>query len=288
MKLPLTILTLCPLLMSSLAWALYNGAKDSHPRSGMVDWHNCRGVLLEDNIVLTAAHCVDDEPPQTFTLDGTVYGVKNYEIHPDYRTYFDVASAKDIALLILSTSVSQAEKLEPLYLSKGIPLEGLTGKFYGKNHEDHQFRTEPLSALFEIKEISLLFEAEDMMLLDPASNYPNARACNGDSGGPFIMEVNKREYLVGVASYGGLVGLDLVNPLKWFSRKCRDKYLRVTSISYHRDWIIQTIRKLRGEPSDLTGEEQSRPHVSQNYIKGIFPDGNPMLKRSDTKSAGAR
>ena len=85
--------------------------------------HFCGAVLIEKDVLLTAAHCVwTDGPNEVFVYGNSAKGslsgltrlpsVKEIEVHPDFeRKHF---TAHDIAILILHSEIKENENLKPI------------------------------------------------------------------------------------------------------------------------------------------------------------------------------
>ncbi len=142
---------------------------------------------------------------------------------------------------------------KPIQLFKSNNIERLTLKIFGGLHNLSKESFDPFviqSALMVANTNAPLFEPRDKILVTPyfTDDEKTLRICTGDSGGPSIMESNGEEYLVGLVSYGLFpIGYALKNmkfDVEWPS-DCMLSQARITSISYHYDWIVKTIQDLR-------------------------------------------
>ncbi|MER7013394.1 serine protease [Saccharopolyspora sp. NPDC000359] len=171
----------------------------------------CGGSVAKANKVITAAHCVSGDKPESVKVvagreskqgnDGTVAGVTGIWVHPQYQ---DANSGADIAVLTLDQELQQqplavASKDDaPLYeagkqasvLGWGATAEG------GEASENLQKAEVPLTSDADCKSAYPQYNAEAMV----CAGLPEGGvdSCQGDSGGPLVVE-NK---LVGIVSTG--------------------------------------------------------------------------------------
>lgn len=198
----------------------------------------CSGVLIDRDIVLTAAHCVDYSPShiKVLTAEGEA-PVLFYKDHIEYR-FLEfkqdgkkmAESRNDIAVLRLAGKVKRdmVAKLPKRALKPGASLPVIAAGYGVTDQEDHdsigvlnhaRFTATMIEVTHEIREPQLELAGDE------------ARLCHADSGGPVFEVQGDTLTVIGIESYG-LLG-------------CEDND-RAVSVAHYLRWIREAIVELRG------------------------------------------
>jgi secreted trypsin-like serine protease len=204
----------------------------------------CTGIVLAQDLVLTAAHCI--EPGLSYKLyeldaerKPVFHDVAKTVVHPQFsKATFDANRATpDLALL--KTAAPLPARFLPAALATPRPRvavgEGFVVVGYGvtaprDNRSAAVLRKAVLAATGQPGNLQL-------RLLDPATkgDTPGLGACTGDSGGPVYEDRDGKRLVYGVVSWStgpkassGCGGLTGVTPLELYS-----------------DWIGRTAKSLR-------------------------------------------
>ncbi len=167
----------------------------------------CSGTLIAEDVVLTAAHCVESwggsvlnasqlavyvgENPYV-DLSSHVYTVSEIEQHSSFNSS---ALTNDIALVRLDSSVTEATPVPHLPSSSGLGSSDV-----GNDLNFAGFGTTESGSYGQLLQVDQTLRGvySTTIFYRQSSGGP----CSGDSGGPAYYQVGTDWYVVGVTSYG--------------------------------------------------------------------------------------
>lgn len=197
----------------------------------------CSGSLLENNTVLTAAHCIGSGEMYIFfgsTLSPSaprrLVDVMAFSDYWETR-YAEEQNSGDIALLHFDGTLPEGFKPAKILTNKKALRKDLEVVVAGYGISDvatatgagilRRTRLKVADPKFSVSEISL-------------DQSQGTSVCHGDSGGPAYLEVNGELQLFGITSRG-------VNDLK----KTCTAQVAYTSVLYYSAWIQRVQEKIK-------------------------------------------
>lgn len=190
--------------ISSFPWQI------SLQRSGS---HSCGGSVYSENIIVTAAHCLSDNPALStlrvragssyWNSGGILSQVEAFKIHELYGAN-DMSN--DIALIRLVTPLKFSRTIKPITLAVTAPPDGAAAvisgwgtKLSGSQTIPTQLQSVNLKIVSLDKCASNIYGYGESVSKTMICAYTEGKdSCQGDSGGPMVSG----GVLVGIVSWG--------------------------------------------------------------------------------------
>ncbi|XP_016956514.1 trypsin alpha-like [Drosophila biarmipes] len=224
-----------PVPIKRVPWQVYLEARKSNC-SG--DGKYCGGLIYKEDIILTAAHCIENVAAKDISVYfgsekrgfGELVNVSKAISHEDYKGEL-YSFANDIAVLILSSPIPLGDNASTIKLADETPEVGekvlATGWGRTVENDANSAPTTLLGTFVRVQNqdfcrgvygLSFYFITDSMI----CANEFGKGACQGDSGGPLV---NSKSELIGLASFN--LGCDKPDT--------PDIY---TNVVVFKDWIL--------------------------------------------------
>ena len=179
----------------------------------------CGGFLISNQHVLTAAHCVSGMATSgirvyagiqkhSVTTGVQMRLVANYTAHPSFSP---VSFANDIAVITLASPVDQAVNVGACCLPSdtSLPRLGETGVVTGwgfSSNESTAPSDDLLQGVIKVQGDSEACSTRSTSSVQFCASNGGTDACSGDSGSPFMTNVNNAWTCTGIVSAGRSCG----------------------------------------------------------------------------------
>ncbi len=244
-------------LIASPAWAILQGVTSRDPnglRRSVVAIENslgelCSGVIVERDLVLTAAHCVIDRAAYRVTALNRAFRPQRFNvaalaIHPTFvpGTTPRTQPGIDLAVVKLDRPLgSDYLPLDPLQAGRIDIGAGVTIAGYGVLSERARgtartLRQTNLVSLGPIEVANRVLIVADQTRL---AETTGAGACRGDSGGPILAATSSGYQLYGITSWSS-------GALRTRTPSACGGLTAVTPVAEHLRWIVGSMQSLSG------------------------------------------
>ncbi|XP_040170638.1 uncharacterized protein LOC120904598 [Anopheles arabiensis] len=249
-----------------------------HRKDGQYEYA-CGGSILDENTILTAAHCVyiqsgvisasrvSVDVGRIHLKDTSEYTqthrVREIIVHPGFSKNSII---NDIALIKLGSNITMNKYVQPVCLwTRDSNQESIVGKNgtivgFGLNEQDvvsdqlKQAQIGVVDALTCIASDRGVFGTHLTSDMFCGKGEKGVSACNGDSGGGMFFEVSGKWYVRGLVSFTPLRGnTGLCDPLK---------YTAYTDVTMYLEWIKpyidERVLSYESDVLDIDYEEKLR------------------------------
>ncbi|XP_065368217.1 trypsin-like [Calliphora vicina] len=205
-------------------------------------FHFCGGSIISEDIIVTAAHCMQSYKASQFKVrlgsteynnGGELVAVKAFKYHEGYNP---TTMVNDVAVIKMATPVRESSKIRYIKLAEKAPSTGTTAAVTGWGSKCFLLCiTAP--KILQVVEVDIV---DQQQCASSEYNYGDKiketmlcayavkkDACQGDSGGPLVAN----NVLVGIVSWG--------NGCAWAGYP--GVYCDVASV---RSWIEKTAKEL--------------------------------------------
>ncbi|XP_016996381.2 trypsin beta-like [Drosophila takahashii] len=169
--------------------------------------YDCGAVVFSDEIVITAAHCVESNNPEEYSVrvgssksnqGGQVVQISNIIRHENFQHKYYL---NDIAVIRLKTKLQLGDSVRPIPLADQAPASGTPALVsgWGDIENEGPSSVDLLKTIVNIVDWNDCRRSYGYISKDQICAAASGKdSCQGDSGGPLVVDGK----LVGIVSTG--------------------------------------------------------------------------------------
>lgn len=188
--------------------------------SNILSRHFCGGTILDQNTVLTAAHCITVSPSRIVVIVGlhdlselsseNIYSIQVIYVHPSFNS---ILLENDVAVIKLARPITFTDTVSPVCLpetndisvvyNKDVVVTGWGSTTGSQGSPPLVLQQANLRVVTNNQKCfaSGNFNSFQQYCVIESGLFPDSNACYGDSGGPMVYFDGTKWTIFGITSY---------------------------------------------------------------------------------------